>query len=77
LKTLAVDFDRFTALAEHLPAGLTAVAESGILGIEEVRAVAQMGYQAVLVGSILMQSQRPAQAVAELTAAGAQRQSCS
>mgnify|MGYP006096539605 CR=1 FL=1 len=77
LKTLAVDFDRFAALTEHLPAGLTAVAESGILGIDEVRAVAQMGYQAVLVGSILMQSQRPAQAVAELTAAGAQRQSCS
>jgi len=77
LKTLAVDFDRFGALAEHLPAGLTAVAESGILGIDEVRAVAQMGYQAVLVGSILMQSQQPAQAIAELTAAGAQRQSCS
>ena len=77
LKTLAVDFDRFAALTEHLPAGLTAVAESGILGIEEVRAVAQMGYQAVLVGSILMQSQQPAQAIAELTAAGAQRQSCS
>ncbi|MFL2546422.1 MAG: indole-3-glycerol phosphate synthase TrpC [Candidatus Rariloculaceae bacterium] len=70
LKTLAVDFDRFAALAEHLPAGLVAVAESGITGAEEVRAIAQMGYHAALVGSALMQSQQPQQAVAELIATG-------
>ena len=81
LNTLAVDFERFAALAEHLPAGLTAVAESGISGVDEIHAVAQMGYQAALVGSVLMQSPQPAQAVAELIAAGARQyaemQSCS
>lgn len=81
LKTLAVDFERFAVLAEHLPEGLTAVAESGILGTDEIRAVARMGYQAALVGSILMQAQQPAQAVADLIATGTQpyseRQSCS
>ena len=73
LKTLAIDFDRFTALAEHLPVGLTAVAESGILGQDEIRAVAQMGYRAALVGSALMQSSQPAQTVAQLITAGAER----
>jgi indole-3-glycerol phosphate synthase len=77
LKTLAVDFDRFATLAEHLPDGLTAVAESGIHGTDEIRAIAQMGYKAALVGSTLMQSRQPAQAVAELVAAGTETQSCS
>ena len=73
LKTLAVDFGRFRSLVEHLPAGLTAVAESGILGIEEVHSVAQMGYQGALVGSALMRSRQPSQTVAELTKTGTQR----
>lgn len=81
LKTLAVDFKRFRSLVEYLPEGLTAVAESGMLGIDEVRSVAQMGYQGALVGSALMRSRQPAQAVAKLTEAGTQqyeqRRSCS
>ena len=70
LTSLAVDFNRFAALAEHLPDGLTAVAESGVQGVTEIRALAQLGYRAVLVGSALMKSPAPDQAVARLIAAG-------
>ncbi len=73
LKSLAVDFKRFAALAEHLPEGLTAVAESGVHGVDEVRALAQLGYRAVLVGSVLMKSPAPGKAVARLIAAGTER----
>ncbi len=73
LKSLAVNFDRFAALAEHLPEGLTAVAESGVRGVDEIRALAQLGYRAALVGSALMQSSEPVAAVARLIAAGTER----
>ena len=73
LTSLEVDFDRFASLAEHLPDGLTAVAESGVHGVAEIRAVAQLGYRAALVGSALMQAPEPAAAVAGLIAAGAER----
>lgn len=73
LKSLAVDFDRFAALAEHLPEGLTTVAESGVHGVDEIRAIAQLGYRAALVGSALMQSPEPVSAVAQLIAAGTER----
>ncbi len=73
LTSLAVDFDRFAALAEHLPDGLTTVAESGVHGVAEIRAIAQLGYRAALVGSVLMQSPEPVAAVARLIAAGTDR----
>ncbi len=73
LKSLAVDFDRFAALAEYLPEGLTAVAESGVQDVDEIRVIVQLGYRAVLVGSILMQSPQPGQTVARLIAAGTER----
>lgn len=73
LKSLAVDFDRFAALAAYLPEGLTAVAESGVQGVDQIRALVLLGYRAVLVGSILMQSAEPGQAVARLIAAGTER----
>ena len=73
LKSLAVDFDRFAALAAHLPKGLTAVAESGVHGVDEIRALAQLGYRAALVGSALMQSSEPVATIARLIAAGTER----
>lgn len=75
LKTLAVDFGRFASLAPHLPAGLKAVAESGIAGEDDIRAVASLGYEAALVGAALMQSGDPRDAVEKLTAAGAAERS--
>jgi indole-3-glycerol phosphate synthase len=70
LKTLRVDFDRFAALAPHLPPGYGAVAESGIASAADVQAVARLGYSLALVGSTLMQSADPARAAAELIDAG-------
>lgn len=72
LKTLAVDFDRFAALAPHLPAGLKAVAESGVASEEDIRSVANLGYELALVGSALMQASDPVEQVRQLTAAGAE-----
>ena len=70
LRTLEVDFERFAALAPHLPAHLPVVAESGIDGAEDVRRVAAAGYRLALVGSALMRAADPRGAVAELVAAG-------
>jgi indole-3-glycerol phosphate synthase len=56
LRTLDVDFGRFSDLADHLPATLPAVAESGIVGTDDLAAVARLGYRLALVGSALMQA---------------------
>jgi indole-3-glycerol phosphate synthase len=73
LKTLAVDFGRFAALADYLPDGLKAVAESGVGKENEIRAVAALGYRAALVGSALMQAEEPAEAVTRLISAGTEQ----
>jgi indole-3-glycerol phosphate synthase len=70
LKTLRVDFGRFAKLAPHLPRGFAAVAESGVAGPGNARAVAELGFKLALVGSSLMQAADPARAAAELIAAG-------
>jgi indole-3-glycerol phosphate synthase len=70
LKTLAVDTQRFAELAPHLPEGFPAVAESGLANVRDIQAVAELGYQAALVGSALMRGGQPEQRVAELKAAG-------
>ncbi len=81
LRTLDVNFGRFAALAPHLPAGLKAVAESGVSSEEDIRAIASLGYEVALVGSALMQARDPVEQVKRLAAAGvAQRtetRSCS
>jgi indole-3-glycerol phosphate synthase len=70
LKTLHVDFGRFAELAGQLPQHLPAVAESGVGGADDVRAVAAHGYRLALVGSTLMRAADPRRAVAECVAAG-------
>ena len=70
LRTLAVDFDRFLKLAEHLPGHLPTVAESGIASITDIRKVAGAGYQLALVGSSLMQSGSTAQTAKAFIDAG-------
>jgi indole-3-glycerol phosphate synthase len=70
LRDLNVRFDRFAALAPHLPRHLPTVAESGIGGIDDVRSVAQAGYRLALVGSSLMRAADPAAALAALIATG-------
>lgn len=70
LQTLDVDFGRFAELAKHLPAGLPAVAESGVEKPEDITAVASHGYRLALVGSALMRADDPRDALAALIAAG-------
>jgi indole-3-glycerol phosphate synthase len=70
LRDLSVDFGRFAELAQHLPAHLPCVAESGIENAGDARKVAELGYRLVLVGSALMRRPDPAAALAELLASG-------
>jgi indole-3-glycerol phosphate synthase len=56
LRTFDVDHDLALALAETFPAGITAVAESGIRGPADAARLAAAGYHAVLVGETLVRS---------------------
>jgi indole-3-glycerol phosphate synthase len=56
LRTFDVDHDLALTLAETFPAGLTAVAESGIRGAADAARLAAAGYHAVLVGEALVRS---------------------
>ncbi|HEU0130639.1 MAG TPA: indole-3-glycerol phosphate synthase TrpC [Mycobacteriales bacterium] len=71
LRTLEVDRDVFPALAPSIPATCVKVAESGVRGVADLRAYADAGADAVLVGEGLVTGRDPRQAVAELVAAGA------
>ena len=56
LETLEVDGTLFERLLPRIPAGRIAVAESGIATVDHVRAAAEAGADAVLVGSALSKS---------------------
>jgi indole-3-glycerol phosphate synthase len=56
LRTFAVDTDRASALAAHIPADVVAVAESGIRGGEDAKRMADSGFDAVLVGEMLVRA---------------------
>ncbi|NIW23584.1 MAG: indole-3-glycerol-phosphate synthase TrpC [Gammaproteobacteria bacterium] len=70
LRTLAVDFARFAELAPRLPAGLPAVAESGIETTAQLREVAELGYNLALVGSALMLAGSPVEQLASFVTTG-------
>jgi len=70
LRTLAVDFGRFAALAPALPGQVPRVAESGVLTDVDAARVASLGYQLALVGTALMRSGDPAATLTGLLAAG-------
>ena len=79
LRTLAVDFARFAALASQIRHDVPAVAESGISGESDIEAVASRGYRLALVGSALMRDGDPRRSVEAFIAAGraaAARASC-
>ena len=69
LFSFEVDTDRARRVAASLPAGVTRVAESGIRDGEDVRRLADAGFDAVLVGESLVLSADPAAAVAALSVA--------
>jgi indole-3-glycerol phosphate synthase len=70
LHTFAVDHGRAADLAAVMPADVVAVAESGIRGADDVRRLADVGYNAVLVGETLLRSRDRSAAVADLVGAG-------
>ena len=70
LDTLEVDPSIHGDLADLIAAPVPAVAESGIRGPDDIRAVARHGYRGALVGSALMKSDDPSSAVAEMLSAG-------
>lgn len=70
LVTFAVDHERALRMAAAFPAGLIAVAESGVRGPDDAAALAAAGYDAVLVGESLVTSGNPSDAVEALRRAG-------
>jgi indole-3-glycerol phosphate synthase len=70
LVTFEVDTARAVRVAPLLPAGVVRVAESGITGPDDAKALVAAGYHAVLVGEHLVTNGDPAGAVAALRAAG-------
>ena len=70
LRTLEVDRDTFSRLRPLLPPGVVAVAESGVRGPQDVRAYADAGAGAVLVGEAAVTGADPLDTVRSLIAAG-------
>jgi indole-3-glycerol phosphate synthase len=68
LVTFEVDHDRAARLGASIPAGVLAVAESGIRGRDDASRLAAAGYHAVLVGESLVTAADRAGAVAALRA---------
>jgi indole-3-glycerol phosphate synthase len=66
LTTFAVDHELAATLRPLIPLDLVAVAESGVRGAEDAKALAAAGYDAVLVGETLVISADPAAEVARL-----------
>jgi indole-3-glycerol phosphate synthase len=66
LKTLEVVPERFAALAPMLPAGLPAVAESGVNSAGDARRMQLLGYGAALIGTALMAREDPSQLLREI-----------
>lgn len=73
LRTFTVDPAVSERLAPQVPEGCVLVAESGIRSVDDVRRLAAVGIDAVLVGESLMVSPDRRAAVAELASVEAQR----
>ncbi|MEM7272939.1 MAG: indole-3-glycerol phosphate synthase TrpC [Actinomycetota bacterium] len=70
LVTFEVDTARAARVAGAIPAGAVAVAESGIKGPEDLPALRDAGFDAVLVGESLVRSGDPGAAVAAMRNGG-------
>jgi indole-3-glycerol phosphate synthase len=66
LVTFQVDHQRAVRMAGVIPDGVIKVAESGVRGADDARALHDAGYHAVLVGETLVTSSDPSRAVADL-----------
>jgi indole-3-glycerol phosphate synthase len=70
LMTFEVDHDRAVRVGAAIPPTVVRVAESGVRGPDDVAALAAAGFDAVLVGELLVTSGDPAAAVALLRSGG-------
>ena len=68
LTTFEVTLETSLRLAEHIPAGVLRVSESGIHDARDIARLRAAGYTAFLVGEHLMKSGDPAAALARLVA---------
>jgi indole-3-glycerol phosphate synthase len=66
LKTFQVNIETAIGLAERIPQGVVAVAESGIDSGSDVARLRQAGYDAFLIGESLMRAESPGNALREL-----------
>ena len=66
LVTFQVDHARAVRMAGVIPPGVVTVAESGVRGADDARALRDAGYDAVLVGETLVTASDPAAAVRDL-----------
>jgi indole-3-glycerol phosphate synthase len=66
LETLAIDAATSERILPLVPRAVVAIAESGVSGVEDVRRMAAVGADAVLVGSSVSAAADPAAAVARL-----------
>lgn len=69
LTTFEVALETSLRLAEHIPASVLCVSESGIHDARDIATLREAGYTAFLVGEHLMKSGDPAAALKELVAA--------
>jgi indole-3-glycerol phosphate synthase len=70
LRDFSVDLSAFGRLRSLLPEGVVAVAESGVRSSDDVRRLAAMGADAVLVGEALITAPDVATKVRELVGGG-------
>lgn len=70
LRTLSVDLERCFRLAELLPKDCIKVAESGVVGPDQVKALRAAHYDAVLVGESLLRADDPKALLEKMVEAG-------
>lgn len=66
LKTFEVTLDTSLRLAEHIPAGVLKISESGIHSRADIQRLADAGFRAFLVGEHLLKSANPGAALSAL-----------
>ena len=66
LRTLAVDVDASHRLVARMPAGVTAVSESGLGSRQDLERLSAAGYRAFLIGERFMTDPAPAAAIRQL-----------
>lgn len=70
LQTFEVDFENTARLRQQIPAEVVAVGESGLKSASDVRKMAQIGVDAILVGETLVKSKDIIKTTAEFVRAG-------